>query len=195
MRCLLAMPVTWWMAALNALLAQLLILLPPFHPQVGEAAGVRDEALRTVDRLRARLRRVAGEAAVAAAAVPSRPRVLVLQSLRPLLAAGWWVTDQVTLAGGACWPGMQPGDAPTELTWDQVRLVGSQMPVSRPAGGSASLLEGCPAASVCASAHVRSSSEHAAGCLILAHAVSAHALPTRLRSAPRSRPLHPMCWS
>lgn len=89
--------------------------------QVGEAAGVRDEALCTVDRLRMRLRRVAGEAAVAAAAAPSRPRVLVLQSLRPLRTVGWWAPDQLTLAGGACGLEEMSGDAPQELTWEQVR--------------------------------------------------------------------------
>lgn len=88
--------------------------------QVGEAAGVRDEALRTVDRLRARLRRVAGEAARAAAAAPQRPRVLVLRSLRPLRTVGWWLPDQVMLAGGACDLEEAPGDAEVELTWQQV---------------------------------------------------------------------------
>lgn len=60
---------------------------------------MRDEALRAVDRLRTRLRRAAGEAARAAAAVPQRPRVLVLRSLRPLRTVGWWLPDQVGQGG------------------------------------------------------------------------------------------------
>ena len=95
-------------------------MLPLPRAQVGEAAGVRDEALRTVDRLRARLRRIAGEAAAASAAVPSHPRVLVLQSLRPLRTVGWWLPDQLTLAGGSCGLEGQPGDPAQELTWEQV---------------------------------------------------------------------------
>ena len=90
--------------------------------QVGEAAGVRDEALRTVDRLRVRLRRTAGQAAAAAATMPSRPRVLVLQSLRPLHTVGWWLPDQVTLAGGTCEGQEASGDAAVDLTWEQVGL-------------------------------------------------------------------------
>ena len=78
--------------------------LKPSHScclQVGEAAGVRDEALRAVDRLRARLRRAAGEAARAAVAAAQRPRVLVLRSLRPLRTVGWWLPDQVGAREGS----------------------------------------------------------------------------------------------
>lgn len=88
---------------------------------VGEAAGVGDEAVRAVDRLRNRLRRVAGEAARAAAAsAPTpRPRCLVLRSLQPLVAAGLWTPDMVMLAGGE--PGsMQPGDPQRVLSWAEV---------------------------------------------------------------------------
>lgn len=89
---------------------------------------MRDEALRTVDRLRTRLRRAAGQAAAAAAAsvAPCRPRVLVLQSLRPLRTVGWWLPDQVTLAGGSCEGLQAPGDAPLLLTWEQVRGAGAR---------------------------------------------------------------------
>ena len=88
---------------------------------VGEAAGVADEALRSVDRLRARLRRVAGESArvTAASAAESRPRCLVLRSLQPLVAAGLWAPDMVTLAGGESGP-MQAGDASRTLSWEEV---------------------------------------------------------------------------
>jgi hypothetical protein len=54
--------------------------------QVGAAASVAPEAHRLVDKLRARLRACAGEAAAATAAAPdlARPRVMFLQSLKPL---------------------------------------------------------------------------------------------------------------
>lgn len=92
---------------------------------------MREEALRTVERMRSRLRRVAGAAAAAAADAPSRPRVLVLQSLRPLRTVGWWLADQITLAGGTCWSDEQAGDAPAELTWEQVwRMDWSEVAVA-----------------------------------------------------------------
>ena len=48
--------------------------------QVGAATGVHAEALRLVDRLRARLRAVAAQVAKQ----PQRPRVLSLEGLKPL---------------------------------------------------------------------------------------------------------------
>ncbi len=48
--------------------------------QVGAAAGAAAEAVRLVDKLRARLRAAAAEVAAA----PSRPRVMILDSLQPL---------------------------------------------------------------------------------------------------------------
>ena len=53
--------------------------------QVGAAASVAPEAHRLVDKLRARLRACAGEAAGAAAPGLARPRVMFLQSLKPLM--------------------------------------------------------------------------------------------------------------
>lgn len=49
--------------------------------QVGCAAGVEDEAVQLVDRLQSRLRRVAG----LVSASSSRPRVLSLEGLQPLV--------------------------------------------------------------------------------------------------------------
>lgn len=118
---------------------------------VGEAAGVKDEADKVVDKLRARLRRIAGEAAratmlsfhsargsdgtstaatnggasTAASSSLAHPdgsqhvKVLVLRSLRPIVAEGLWATDMITLAGGdaGC---IQSGDPPLLLKWDEV---------------------------------------------------------------------------
>ena len=90
---------------------------------VGEAAGIGDEAVRAVDRLRARLRRVGVESARAAASslttYAMRPRVLVLRSLQPLVAEGRWAADMVMLAGGEF--GLtQSGDPPRTLTWSEI---------------------------------------------------------------------------
>ena len=106
---------------------------------IGELAGVSDEAHRAVERLRARLRRVAGEAALAMqsresqcfsnyALVPgthqsdidrTSPKVLVLRSVQPFVAEGFWVPDMVTLAGGEPLP-LQAGETATVLSWSQV---------------------------------------------------------------------------
>jgi hypothetical protein len=91
---------------------------------VGEAAGVAVEAARTVDRLRARLRRVSVEAARAALSsssiyVGSRPKVLILRSLQPLIVEGRWAADMIQMAGGES-GSIQSGDAPRQLTWTEV---------------------------------------------------------------------------
>jgi ABC-type Fe3+-hydroxamate transport system substrate-binding protein len=91
---------------------------------VGEAAGVAEEAVRTVDRLRARLRRVGLEAARAALSsssmyTDSRPKVLILRSLQPLVVEGRWVADMIQLAGGES-GSIQSGDTPRAFTWTEV---------------------------------------------------------------------------
>ena len=49
--------------------------------QVGCAAGVEEEAVQLVDRLQSRLRRVVGQVAASS----SRPKVLSLEGLQPLV--------------------------------------------------------------------------------------------------------------
>lgn len=71
---------------------------------IGDAVGKTTEADAIVARLRERLARVA--AAVQGA---SRPRVAVLEWPDPLFAAGHWVPDMVTAAGGDCVLGTSGG--------------------------------------------------------------------------------------
>ena len=86
--------------------------------QVGQAAGAGSEAVKLVDRVRARLRAVARDVV----ACTHRPRVLILTSTEPLCPAGWWVPDMQALAGGQ--PSLQhSGCAPQPLCWDQVGSV------------------------------------------------------------------------
>ena len=157
--------------------------------QVGEAAGVGEEAARTVDRLRARLRRLAAAAAQASAASEHRPRVLILQSLQPLRTAGWWAGDMAALAGGLdlveC-----PGDCPRELSWREVQVRGPGVPATRCCGrlwaGACCLTHLCPPLSAW---HLLAPSQHTAW-------VSAHVLnpccPPLAR--PLCRPSRPTCW-
>lgn len=62
--------------------------------QVGCAADVEDEALQLVDHLQSRLRKIVGQVA----ASPSRPKVLSLEGLQPL------VLGQYTYTFSCCLP-------------------------------------------------------------------------------------------
>ena len=77
---------------------------------VGEAAGVGQEAARTVDRLRSRLRRAAGQGALAAQVSGARrPRVLLLRSAAPIctgtiVVAVCAMCTMLRLVAGSCVP-------------------------------------------------------------------------------------------
>ncbi|KAL3138055.1 hypothetical protein ABBQ38_005288 [Trebouxia sp. C0009 RCD-2024] len=84
--------------------------------RVGCAADVEDEALQLVDHLQSRLRKIVGQVA----ASPSRPKVLSLEGLQPLVLGGQWLPDMKELAGGRdAW--QQPGDAPERISWEAIR--------------------------------------------------------------------------
>ncbi|KAK9828636.1 hypothetical protein WJX72_001237 [[Myrmecia] bisecta] len=113
--------------------------------EVGQAAGVAQEAVRLVDRLRARLRAVATEVA----RCQRRPRVLSLEGLSPLCLGGQWLPEMKELAGGADeW--LQPGDQPLRITWDQVRQYAPEVLVLSPcsAGLQRALGEACELAAL-----------------------------------------------
>ena len=73
---------------------------------VGMAAGVEDRAMRLTDSLKKRRDRVASLAATA----DTRPRVVCLEWLDPLMVGGHWVPEMVALAGGVDCFG-KPGQA------------------------------------------------------------------------------------
>jgi len=86
--------------------------------QIGAAAGSPAAATKLLSQLRARLRRVV--AMVAAPASVYRPKVLSLEGLSPLLAAGHWLPEMKMLAGARD-ELQEPGAAATRLRWEQVR--------------------------------------------------------------------------
>ncbi len=63
---------------------------------VGEALGVKGHASDVVGRLRARMHSIEERARTAA----SRPRVAIIEWIDPLMAAGNWMPELVTMAGG-----------------------------------------------------------------------------------------------
>lgn len=62
-----------------------------------------------------------------------RPRILLLEWLKPLMAAGSWSPQLVKLAGGE--HGLNPGPGKArKITWDQVRHYGPEVLVLIPCG-------------------------------------------------------------
>mmetsp|Transcript_35591 Transcript_35591/g.79070 ORF Transcript_35591/g.79070 Transcript_35591/m.79070 type:complete len:273 (+) Transcript_35591:3147-3965(+) len=106
--------------------------------QVGDAAGAPQPAALLVDQLRSRLRRATASAAalrsrqqnatatslkgtsVGSQAQSRSPRVLVLESLFPMVRAGYWVPEVLQLLGVGA-PDAAPGDEAHSMTWEQVR--------------------------------------------------------------------------
>lgn len=78
---------------------------------IGDRLGVLSSAHQLVAGLRTRL----GAIATAVAKLP-RPRVSVVEWVDPPFAAGHWVPDLVTAAGGTP-VGARPGDRSVETTW------------------------------------------------------------------------------
>ncbi|KAG2499042.1 hypothetical protein HYH03_003227 [Edaphochlamys debaryana] len=150
--------------------------------ELGAAAGEPQAASMLLERLQARLRRVAaaaagaaaqlaGGAAAAAAAVPLGlpatiatprcPRVLVLQSLAPLVEPGRWVPEMLAMAGASSCLAL-PGGADVPLSWSDLReraapdvLIILTPPADGPPGGGASM------AAHHAHAHAHGSHAHA----------------------------------
>jgi iron complex transport system substrate-binding protein len=96
---------------------------------VAGAAGVEE----TGDRVAAELRERLDAAAVPVADIERRPRVVVLEWLDPPFAAGHWVPETVTLAGGREMLGKSR--APSfRTTWDAVRAADPEVVVLAPCG-------------------------------------------------------------
>ncbi len=99
--------------------------------RIGEVAERTAEARRLVADLRARLARireyVAGD--------PRRPRIACLEWLSPLYAAGHWVPDMVTAAGGIDVLGTSGMPSP-RITWSALMSADPDVIVLMPCGFS-----------------------------------------------------------
>jgi iron complex transport system substrate-binding protein len=95
--------------------------------RVGEAAGVRDRAVRLVADMRQRLDGIAKQAAT----VTTRPRVLALEWLDPPYTAGHWVPEMIELAGGHDDLG-RPGEFSYAITWEDVATYAPDVIVLMP---------------------------------------------------------------
>lgn len=95
---------------------------------VGERTGVPDRAERVVGGLRGRLARVA-----ARVAGRPRPRVAVVEWTDPPFAAGHWIPDLVTAAGGEPVAAL-PGQRSAQVTWPQIDAAGPDLVIVAPCG-------------------------------------------------------------
>jgi iron complex transport system substrate-binding protein len=95
---------------------------------VGARTGAADRAERVVDGLRGRLARLA-------ARVAGRPRrrVAVVEWVDPPFAAGHWIPDLVTAAGGEP-VAARPGLRSAELTWAEVAAADPALVIVAPCG-------------------------------------------------------------
>jgi iron complex transport system substrate-binding protein len=95
---------------------------------VGMRTGAADRAARLVAGLRGRLAAVADRVAAR-----PRPRVAVIEWTDPPFAAGHWIPDLVTAAGGepvaAC-----PGRRSEPLTWPEVAAASPDLVLVAPCG-------------------------------------------------------------
>ena len=109
-------------ASIAQLLPRILVLSPKTLSEifatigeVGEAAGVGDRAAKLVAFLRSRVDAVVRTASEAT----SRPTVLSLEGIDPLVAGGHWIPEMKLLAGGRD-EMFSPGCPALRLSWDQV---------------------------------------------------------------------------
>lgn len=96
--------------------------------RLGAALGAQAEAVALCAGLQQRLQRV--QQAVAPCA---RPRVVCLEWLDPLMAAGHWVPEQITLAGGQDMLA-QAGAPSRRITWAQVQAAAPEWLLVAPCG-------------------------------------------------------------
>jgi iron complex transport system substrate-binding protein len=95
---------------------------------VGERTGVADRAEQVVARLRSRLAQVA-----ARVAGRPRPRVAVVEWTDPPFAAGHWIPDLVTAAGGEPVAAL-PGQRSEPIAWPEIAAADPDLVLVAPCG-------------------------------------------------------------
>ena len=95
---------------------------------VGERTGTAERAERLVAGLRGRLAQVA-----ARVAGRPRPRVAVVEWVDPPFAAGHWLPDLVTAAGGEP-VAARPGRRSEQLTWQEIAAAEPDLVIVAPCG-------------------------------------------------------------
>ena len=97
--------------------------------RVAAALGAPARGLKLVARLAARMAKIAA----ASAALGERPRVATIEWLSPLMTAGNWMPELVTMAGGEDLLG-RDGQRSAWLSWEQVRAADPDVVLVFPCG-------------------------------------------------------------
>ena len=95
----------------------------------GQACGYADHATHLIHRLKSRMQAIATRAADA----PTKPRIAAIEWLEPLMAAGNWVPELITMAGGINLFGEAGRHSPW-MTWDQLTASDPDIIVAIPCG-------------------------------------------------------------
>lgn len=99
--------------------------------RIGEATGRLKRAAGAVAALQERVERVERQTSGAT----SRPTVVCLEWLDPLMASGHWIPEMVALAGGID-PLGSPGAPSRQVEWEQVRSGAPEIAILMPCGFS-----------------------------------------------------------
>jgi iron complex transport system substrate-binding protein len=100
---------------------------------VGAMTETEDAALDIVEQLRERLKGVEEIVVGRRDHGMQPPRVVAIDALQPPRAVGWWIPDQVRMAGG--WELLgRAGEGPEATSWEAVRDVDPEVLVLMPAG-------------------------------------------------------------
>jgi iron complex transport system substrate-binding protein len=99
--------------------------------RIGDAAGRSAEGHRLATQLRDRLDAILTRVQD----ISDRPRVVCIEWLSPMYAAGHWVPEMIQLAGGQ--DGLtQPGSPSRIVTWDEVQSAAPDILIVMPCGFS-----------------------------------------------------------
>ena len=96
---------------------------------VGAATGAKDTATHLAESFKQRMDRVANLASTA----DTRPRVVCLEWLDPLMVGGHWVPEMVELAGGVDCFG-KPGQPSFRVEWGQILEARPDVVIAMPCG-------------------------------------------------------------
>ena len=99
--------------------------------RIGAAAGAREEAREYADSLRARVEAV--RAAARREPRPRRPRVVVIEWVDPLMAAGNWTPELVEIAGGDYGLATAGRHSPY-VAWDEIIAFAPETLIVAPCG-------------------------------------------------------------
>lgn len=103
--------------------------------RVAEALELGDAGRRVRAELEARLREVAAQAGACAAVKKSRPRVVSIEWIDPLMLGGLWMPELIALAGGVA-AGVESGAPAPTISAEDLRALDPDVVLVKPCGFS-----------------------------------------------------------